>query len=457
MLRRGGEAGATSGYAIANPPSCGRWRRSGAFRRRAVRARDRRRSGARDGGAVRRAGGAARRRRCARPKGSARAGRRSASRRGASTARSSNSCTARTTASSRIRSRCLRGAMRAALADGWGGSMIATDVQDVLFGGAAGDPLAGQPGRARGAPGQHPRARPRADAVRDDRATPAATPSCSRWRAAAGAEGINVAGICCTANEILMRQGMPVAGNYLHQELALLTGAVDLMVVDVQCVMPSLPHVAACHHTKIVTTSAKAHIPGAERDRVRAGQRARTVARDIVRRAIEAFARRDPVARARSRSEQADLVAGFTNENLPHYLGGRFRSGYRPLIDADRRRPGARRRRRRRLQHAEGRPGPASPGAGAAPDRRGRARRADRVQRHRLGQGRPAPARGGARVRRAGPARGLRGGRHPAGAAPRVAASTTRASSRCAWRSSRRAASAPTSRSCRSPRRRRRR
>jgi len=48
-----------------------------------------------------------------------------------------------------------------------------------------------------------------------------------------GAEGINIAGICCTANEILMRQGMPIAGNYLHQELALLTGAVDLMVVCV--------------------------------------------------------------------------------------------------------------------------------------------------------------------------------------------------------------------------------
>ena len=148
----------------------------------------------------------------------------------------------------------------------------------------------------------------------------------------AGAEGINIAGICCTANEILMRQGMPIAGNYLHQELALLTGAVDLMVVDVQCVMPSLPQVAACHHTKVVTTSSKAHVPGAEHIGFEAHDAKRT-AREIVTRAVEAFGRRDP-ARVHIPRHRMDLVAGFTNENLPHYLGGRFRAGYRPLIDA---------------------------------------------------------------------------------------------------------------------------
>ena len=109
----------------------------------------------------------------------------------------------------------------------------------------------------------------------------------------AGAEGINIAGICCTANEILMRQGMPVAGNYLHQELALLTGAVDLMVVDVQCVMPSLPQVAACQHTKIVTTSSKAHMPAAEQMTLDEHNPKQT-ARAIVKSAIEAFSKRDP-------------------------------------------------------------------------------------------------------------------------------------------------------------------
>jgi carbon-monoxide dehydrogenase catalytic subunit len=225
----------------------------------------------------------------------------------------------------------LRAAMRTALADGWGGSMLATDVQDVLFGG--------------------PRAiRSRANlGVLEERQVnvlvhghePALSemivaasrePAAIAKAKAAGAEGINVAGICCTANEILMRQGMPVAGNYLHQELALLTGAVDAMVVDVQCVMPSLPQVASCHHTKVISTSPKAHIPGAEHIEFEPA-RAREIAAAIVAHAIEAYSRRDHAA-VRIPRERMDLVAGFTNENLPHYLGGRFRSGYRPLVDA---------------------------------------------------------------------------------------------------------------------------
>jgi carbon-monoxide dehydrogenase catalytic subunit len=209
----------------------------------------------------------------------------------------------------------LRGAMRAALADGWGGSMMATDVQDVLFGG---------PQAIRSRANLGVLSEMIVDASRDKEMLALA--------AGAGAEGINVAGICCTANEILMRQGMPVAGNYLHQELALLTGAVDLMVVDVQCVMPSLPTIAACHHTKVVSTSAKAHVPGADTIEFDP-QHAKAIARDIVRRAVEAYTHRDP-SRVHIPCEQSDLVAGFTNENLPYYLGGRFRSGYRPLIDA---------------------------------------------------------------------------------------------------------------------------
>jgi carbon-monoxide dehydrogenase catalytic subunit len=225
----------------------------------------------------------------------------------------------------------LRGAMRAALADGWGGSMIATDVQDALFGGP-------QAIRSRANLGVlEPRqvnllVHGHEPALSEMIVAAARDEDLRRLAREAGAEGINVAGICCTANEILMRQGMPVAGNYLHQELALLTGAVDLMVVDVQCVMPSLPQVAGCHHTRVVTTSEKAHIPGAERILFHPAN-ARAVAREIVTSAIDRFTRRDP-ARVEIPPERMDLVAGFTNENIPYYLGGRFRSGYRPLVDA---------------------------------------------------------------------------------------------------------------------------
>ena len=78
-----------------------------------------------------------------------------------------------------------------------------------------------------------------------------------------GAAGINVAGICCTGNEVLMRHGVPMAGNFLQQELAIATGAVDAMVVDVQCVMPALGALAGCFHTKFISTSPKAKFPGA--------------------------------------------------------------------------------------------------------------------------------------------------------------------------------------------------
>ena len=78
-----------------------------------------------------------------------------------------------------------------------------------------------------------------------------------------GAKGITLAGICCTSNETLVREGIPSAGNFLHQELAILTGAVEAMVVDVQCIMQALPNLADNFHTKIITTSPKVKITGA--------------------------------------------------------------------------------------------------------------------------------------------------------------------------------------------------
>ncbi len=130
-------------------------------------------------------------------------------------------------------------AIRTALADGWGGSMIATDISDILFGTPA--PVLGQANLGV----------LRADMVNvvlhgheptlsEMIVAASQTPEIIEYARAAGANGINLAGICCTANEILMRQGIPAAGNFLQQELAILTGAVEAMVVDVQCIMQAL-------------------------------------------------------------------------------------------------------------------------------------------------------------------------------------------------------------------------
>ena len=88
-----------------------------------------------------------------------------------------------------------------------------------------------------------------------------------------GAAGINLAGLCCTGNELLMRHGIPMAGNHLMTELVIATGAVEMMIVDYQCIMPSLGTVATCYHTRMISTSDKARFPGMEHHEFHPAQR----------------------------------------------------------------------------------------------------------------------------------------------------------------------------------------
>jgi carbon-monoxide dehydrogenase catalytic subunit len=218
---------------------------------------------------------------------------------------------------------------RAALADGWGGSMIATELQDILFGTPV--PIIGKVNLGvlkRDEVniiihGHEPLLSEMIVVASQD-------PEMIQLAKSKGAKGINLAGICCTANEILMRHGVPLAGNMLQQELAIVTGAVDAMVVDVQCIMQSLPDVAQCYHTKIITTSPKAKIPGAEHIEFNE-HHAMKSAKAIVRAAIENFPRRGK--NIDIPQEKADLVAGFSHETINYLLGGLFRASYRPLND----------------------------------------------------------------------------------------------------------------------------
>ncbi|MGA1867094.1 MAG: anaerobic carbon-monoxide dehydrogenase catalytic subunit [bacterium] len=223
----------------------------------------------------------------------------------------------------------MRQGSRAALADGWGGSMIATELQDILF-------KTPEPLRAKVnlgvlkkdevniiVHGHEPLLSEMIVMVAQDKGMLDLAKS-------KGAKGINISGICCTANEILMRHGIPIAGNFLQQELAIMTGAVEAMIVDVQCIMQSLPTVAGCFHTEIITTNERAHMEGAvhiqfeEHDPV-------TTAKEIIKRAIENYPKRGKVIIPK---DSMDLVAGFSHETINYMLGGRFRSSYRPLNDA---------------------------------------------------------------------------------------------------------------------------
>ena len=145
-----------------------------------------------------------------------------------------------------------------------------------------------------------------------------------------GAKGINLTGMCCSANEVLMRHGIPCAGNFLQQELALVTGAVELMTVDVQCQMQGLRDVAECYHTKLITTSDRAKIEGATAHGVPPGKRLDTAKRSS-RWPLRIFRTGD--MRCYIPTESQDTVVGFSHETINYLLGGLFRASYRPLND----------------------------------------------------------------------------------------------------------------------------
>jgi carbon-monoxide dehydrogenase catalytic subunit len=221
----------------------------------------------------------------------------------------------------------LQGA-RTALADGWGGSMIATELQDILFGTPS--PVRGQVNLGVLSETQVNIVVHGHEPVLSEMLVLAAQDrDLIDLAKSKGAQGINLAGICCTANEILIRHGLPIAGNTLQQELAITTGAVEAMIVDVQCIMPSLPEICKCYHTKLFTTSAKAKIEGAKYYEFSLESALQT-AKEIVKEAILNFPNREKVEIPQ---EKMDLIAGFSHEAINYMLGGRFRQSYFPLND----------------------------------------------------------------------------------------------------------------------------
>jgi carbon-monoxide dehydrogenase catalytic subunit len=143
-----------------------------------------------------------------------------------------------------------------------------------------------------------------------------------------GAAGINLVGLCCTGNELLMRHGVPVAGNHLMTELALVTGAMEMMLVDYQCIMPSLGHVASCYHTEMISTSDKAKFPGMEHHEFHPDN-AEELARKLVERAVDNFGQRD-ADKVTIPVEPVDLIGGFSVEAVVEALGGSLD----PLLEA---------------------------------------------------------------------------------------------------------------------------
>lgn len=218
-------------------------------------------------------------------------------------------------------------AMRTSLSDGWGGSMAATECSDILFGTPT--PVTSVTNLATLS---HDKVNivlhghnPLLSQVIVNTAEEAEIKKMAEDK---GAKGINLVGMCCTGNELLMRSGIPIAGSFLDQELAIATGAVEAMIVDYQCIFPSVPATAGCYHTKVITTSTKAKIIGSVYMEFNP-ENAVDTAKEIIRLAIENYPNRNR-DRVRIPERPMKVMAGFSEETIRKALGGT----YKPLIDA---------------------------------------------------------------------------------------------------------------------------
>ena len=218
-------------------------------------------------------------------------------------------------------------AVRTGLSDGWGGSMIATELSDTLFGLPTPKVSSMNLGALKAdhvniiLHGHNPMlSEVIVAASQDNELLDLARKN--------GANGINLAGLCCTGNEVLMRKGIPMAGNHLMQELAIVTGAVELMVVDYQCIMPAVTETAKCYHTKVVSTFDKAKFPGAEHISFDP-EHGIEIGKKIIRMAVENYPNR-VAAKVNIPVEPVKMMTGFSIEAILQALGGTPQ----PLIDA---------------------------------------------------------------------------------------------------------------------------
>ncbi|AKL94418.1 carbon monoxide dehydrogenase catalytic subunit [Clostridium aceticum] len=207
--------------------------------------------------------------------------------------------------------------MRASLADGWGGSMIGTEFSDILFG----SPVPRETEANLGVleedqvniivHGHEPSLSEMIVLAVED-------PELLQLAKEVGAKGINLSGMCCTANEVTMRHGVKIAGNFAQQELAVITGAVEAVIVDVQCIFPALSPLTKCYHTKFITTSPKAKISGATHIEFEE-EKALASAKQIVKEAILNFKNRDK-EKVFIPKTKSPAIVGYSVESIKSQL-----------------------------------------------------------------------------------------------------------------------------------------
>lgn len=131
----------------------------------------------------------------------------------------------------------------------------------------------------------------------------------------AGSKGINLVGICCTGNEVLMREGVPSVTNFGSQELAIMTGCLDAMVVDVQCIMPAVKHLCDCYGTELITTSNISKMPGSNHFDFNEAT-AMEDAKKVIQLAIESYKKNRASKDIKIPPYKSQVVGGFSMEAL---------------------------------------------------------------------------------------------------------------------------------------------
>jgi carbon-monoxide dehydrogenase catalytic subunit len=218
---------------------------------------------------------------------------------------------------------------RTALADGWGGSMVATEISDILYGTPSPVAVDVNMGVLKEdqvniiVHGHEPN-------MFESMLASVNTPSLIEAAKEAGAEGINLVGMCCSGAEMLSRHGVPHAGNFMSTEAILVTGAVDAMCVDVQCIKQGLQKVAECYSTPLITTNTRCRIEGATHVQFE-DHKPRECTDEVVIKAITRFKNR--TADIEIPNIRNTGIHGFSYEYINYMLGGTFRGSYKPLND----------------------------------------------------------------------------------------------------------------------------
>lgn len=218
---------------------------------------------------------------------------------------------------------------RAALADGWGGSMVATEISDILFGTPTPVAVDVNMGVLKEdhvniiVHGHEPN-------MFESMMVSVNEPTLLQAAKDAGAVGINLVGMCCSGAEMMSRHGIPHAGNFMSTEAILVTNAVDVMCVDIQCIKQGLVAVADCYKTPLITTNPRAHIEGATHIEFN-DHDPQACTDDVVIRAISRFKNRTGVIEIPSNRNTG--IHGFSHEYINYMLGGSFRGSYTPLND----------------------------------------------------------------------------------------------------------------------------